>query len=79
VGWISFTANAWSSGMLSSYLALTAHWISGGQGGKPLSLRTALIRFHRLKQKHTRKNIAQNIIHLLDCASIMAKVTFVMF
>jgi hypothetical protein len=65
--------------MLSSYLALTAHWISEGQGGKPLSLRTALIGFHQLKQKHTRKNIAQNIIHLLDHAGIMAKVTFVMF
>jgi hypothetical protein len=79
VGWISFTADAWSSRTLSSYLTLTAHWISGGQGGKPLSLRTALIGFHRLKQKHTGKNIAQNILHFLDHASIMAKVTFVMF
>jgi hypothetical protein len=61
------------------YLALTAHWISGGQGDKPLSLRTALIRFHWLKQKHTGKNIAQNILHLLDRAGITAKVTFVMF
>ncbi|KAF8502341.1 hypothetical protein F5888DRAFT_1583529, partial [Russula emetica] len=45
---ISFTADAWSSGTLSSYLAVTAHWISEGGGSDSLSLKTALIGFHQL-------------------------------
>jgi hypothetical protein len=77
-GRISFTADAWSSGTLSSYLALTAHWISVGDGGS-LSLKTALIGFHNLKKKHTGENIAKNLFHLIKRASILEKVTFVIF
>jgi hypothetical protein len=76
---ISFTADIWPSGMLSLYLTLTAQWISEGEGGKPLSLKTVLFGFYWLKTRHTRKNIGQIILHLLDHASIIAKVTFVMF
>jgi hypothetical protein len=72
-------ADAWSSATLSLYLAITAHWISEGKGGDSLSLKTVLIGFHRLKKSHTEKNIARNILHLLDCVSITAKVRFIMF
>ena len=65
--------------MLSSYLAVTAHWISEGGGGESLSLKTALIGFHRLIKRHTGKNIARTILHILDRAGITAKVRFVMF
>jgi hypothetical protein len=65
--------------MLASYLALTAHWISEGNSSGSLSLKTALIGFHQLKKRHTGKNIARNILHLLDCAGITSKVIFVMF
>ena len=72
-------ADAWSSASLSSYLAVTAHWISEGEGGDSLSLKTALIGFHWLKTQHTRKNVARNVLHLLDRAGITAKVRFTMF
>jgi hypothetical protein len=72
-------ADTWSSATLSSYLAVTAHWISEGEGGNSLSLKTALIGFHWLKKSHTGKNFARNILHLLDRVGITAKVRFVMF
>ncbi|KAH9026145.1 hypothetical protein EDB85DRAFT_1809554, partial [Lactarius pseudohatsudake] len=47
-GRISFTADAWSNTNLASYLALTAHWISLDASSGRLTLRAALIGFHRL-------------------------------
>ena len=73
-GRISFTADAWSSLNISSYLALTAHWISLDQSTKRLRLRAALIGFHRLKTKHTGINVAKTILYLLDRANITHKV-----
>jgi hypothetical protein len=37
-------------------------------------LKSALIGFHHLKNKHTRKNIARNILYLFKCAGITLKV-----
>ncbi|KAN0120540.1 Ribonuclease H-like domain containing protein [Russula decolorans] len=68
------TADVWSSGNFSSYLALTCHWISDKGPNGSLLLKLALIGFHRLKNKHTGKNIARNILHLLKRAGITSKI-----
>ncbi|KAN0118228.1 Ribonuclease H-like domain containing protein, partial [Russula decolorans] len=68
------TADVWSSGNFSSYLALTCHWISDKGPNGSLLLKSALIGFHRLKNKHTGKNIARNILHLLKRAGITSKI-----
>ena len=59
---------------MASYLALTAHWIALDAPSGRLSLRAALIGFHRLKKKHMGVNIARTIIHLLDRAGVTLKV-----
>ncbi|KAN0118276.1 Ribonuclease H-like domain containing protein [Russula decolorans] len=74
LGRISLTADVWSSGNFSSYLALTCHWISDKGPNGSLLLKSALIGFHRLKNKHTGKNIARNILHLLKRAGITSKI-----
>ncbi|KIL54972.1 hypothetical protein M378DRAFT_18367 [Amanita muscaria Koide BX008] len=71
-GRVSFTADIWSSTNLSSYLALTVHWISQSAGSK-LILRMALIGFHLLKQRHTGKNIAKAILYLVDRAGLTSE------
>ncbi|KAN0111972.1 Ribonuclease H-like domain containing protein, partial [Russula decolorans] len=68
------TADVWSSGNFSSYLALTCHWISDKGPNGSLLLKSVLIGFHRLKNKHTGKNIARNILHLLKHAGITSKI-----
>ena len=73
-GRISLTADAWSSGNLTSYLALTCHWVSDKGPSGSLLLKSALIGFHRLGHKHTGKNIARTIFHLLKRAGIISKV-----
>jgi len=55
-------------------LALTAHWISLDKSSGRLSLKAALIGFHRLKENHTGINIARTILHLLDRANVTVKV-----
>lgn len=56
---------------MTSFLALTAHWIAVKDG--KLTLKVALIGFHRLKAKHTGKNIARTLLHLIDRAGIKHK------
>ncbi|KAH9072196.1 hypothetical protein EDB83DRAFT_2516972 [Lactarius deliciosus] len=65
-GRISFTADAWSNANLALYLVLTAHWILLDVLSGHLTLRAALIGFHRLKKKHTGRSIARTILHLID-------------
>jgi len=71
VGRISLTTDIWSSQSLRFFLALTADWI--GQKNSKLELRAALIGFHMLKKRHTGRNIAKTILHLLERASIEKK------
>ena len=59
---------------MASFLALTAHWISSDKSTGCLSLKAALIGFHRLKKRHTGRNIARMILYLLDWANITHKV-----
>ena len=75
-GQISFTADVWANGNLAAFLALTAHWISSDKQLGSLSLRAMLIGFHRLKKKHTGRNIARTILYLLDRANVTHKVCY---
>jgi hypothetical protein len=67
-GQISFTADIWSSANLTSYLAVTSHWLA--RDGSTLVLKAALIGFHCLTESHTGKNIASAIMSLIDRAGI---------
>jgi hypothetical protein len=55
-------------------LAVTAHWIALDKSSGGLTLKAALIGFHRLKDKHTGINIARTIRYLLDRAGVTLKV-----
>ena len=59
---------------MTSYLALTAHWIALDAPSERPVLRAALIGFRHLKKKHMGVNIAMAIIELLDRADITLKV-----
>jgi len=59
---------------LTSYLALTAHWIALDAPSGRLVLRAALIGFRHLKKNHTGVNIATAIIELLERADVTLKV-----
>ena len=59
---------------MSSYLALTAHWISLDNATQRLELRASLIGFHLLQKNHTGSNIAKIILQLLDRANVTLKV-----
>ena len=59
---------------MTSYLALTTHWIALDAPSGHLVLRAVLIGFHHLQKKHTGVNIATAIIELLDCADVTLKV-----
>ena len=69
-GNISFTADIWSADNLDSYLAMTAHWIGRDKKTGTLSLKVALIAFHRLPSRHTGAEIAQAVLHVIDRAEI---------
>jgi hypothetical protein len=53
---------------------MTAHWISFDESGGHLELKAALIGFHCLEKRHTGKNLAEAILHLLDRANVTLKV-----
>jgi hypothetical protein len=72
-GRVSFTMDIWSSATLLPYLAVTSHWISQGTGNN-LSLKAALISFHRLTKAHMGKNIAEALLSIIDHANVTSKV-----
>jgi hypothetical protein len=67
----------WSSSNLASYLALTAHWIAQEETTGRLTLKSALIAFHRVKVKHTGNNIARALLYLFDRANVTLNVSSV--
>jgi hypothetical protein len=64
---------------MAAYLALTSHWISLDNSNGRLSLKAALIGFHRLKKKHSGVNIARTIVYILDRADVTLKVRIPFF
>ena len=67
-------ADSWSSLNLTSYLAVTVHWISQGLSNQHLTLKSALIGFQRVDGKHSGANLATHILSSLDRADITLKV-----
>jgi hypothetical protein len=59
---------------MTSYLAVTAHWIALDATNGRLELRAALIGFRHLKKEHTGVNIATVILEVLDRADVTSKV-----
>lgn len=55
---------------------MTAHWISYDETNRRITLKAALIGFHRMKVRHTGVNIAKTILHILDRADVTLKVWF---
>jgi hypothetical protein len=76
MGQISFTVDMWSDQNRHSYLAITAHWIArrGDTDVDVLTLRAALIAFHRLRSRHDGQSLADAVLRLLDRAGITDKV-----
>jgi hypothetical protein len=75
VGKISYTTDIWSSANMTSYMAVTAHWLAEKNGH--LELRSALVAFHRVWGKHTAKNLANILLLVLDRAGVTIKVSSV--
>ena len=64
VGEISYTSDIWSSVDRTPYMAMTAHWMA--EINSHLKFRSALVAFHRVWGKHTAKNLANIMLHVLD-------------
>ncbi|CAA7260564.1 unnamed protein product [Cyclocybe aegerita] len=64
-GRVSYTADAWSHNDLSSFLAITAHYMYITPEGH-LVLRNRLITFHHLEGSHDGKNLADVFFHVLQ-------------
>jgi hypothetical protein len=71
-GRISLTMDIWSNKSLSSFLAVTAHWLSINNG--KLALRAALIGFHQMRGMHSGNAIALGIFSVIERAGITKKV-----
>ena len=59
---------------MHSFLAVTVHWMASKNS--KLELRAGLIGFHLLKKRHTGKNIARTIYHLIKRAGIKNKASY---
>ena len=77
MGKVSFTADLWSNQAQIAYLAMTAHWIAKMDETGTLSLKGALIAFHRMRRDHSGKSLARTVLHLLDRADVTLKVSLI--
>jgi hypothetical protein len=78
LGKISYTSDIWSSDNLTSYIAITAHWMCKDESGH-LQLKNALISFQRVWGKHTASNLARVVLQLLDRAGTTTNVHSCLF
>jgi len=67
------TSDLWSNQGLSSFMAVTLHWIAQITTGE-LELKTALGGFRFIKDKHSGENIAKQMLEILDDLKIHDKV-----
>lgn len=80
MGKISFTTDVWSDPNMTSFMAVTAHWIEGTDVKtmtgvqKRLELRTDLVGFLRVPGKHTGKHLAHCFLFITDRLGITQKV-----
>lgn len=71
-GRVSLTTDVWSNKQLASFLAVTAHWLS--TESHQLTLKAALIGFHRMTGRHNGTSIAAGILEVVQRAGITNKV-----
>ena len=74
IGKISYTTDIWFSADKTPYMAVTAHWMAKTNG--QIELKAALIAFQRVWGKHTAKNLASILLHILDCAGTTNNVSY---
>ena len=72
-GRISFTSDCWSDPNLTSFLALTAHFISKDADGH-LAMQNRLLAFRVIDGKHTGKNLGTIIFEIIKTAGILGQV-----
>jgi hypothetical protein len=79
MGKISLTTDVWSDPNLTSFMAVTAHWIEGVEvktmAGiqKKLEMRADLIGFHMIPGRHTGKHLAHCFHFILEQLKITQK------
>lgn len=57
---------------MRSYLAMTAHWVARHENG--LQIKSSLIAFHRVRGKHTGKDLAKIVFDMLERVGATSKV-----
>jgi hypothetical protein len=66
---VSLTFDAWTSKIMTSYLAVTGHWIT-----QDWHLRSELLSFAELEGSHSGENIGEELYAILGKFSISDKV-----
>jgi hypothetical protein len=69
-GRISLTFDAWTSKIMTSYLAITGHWID-----TEYKLRSELLAFSEIDGSHSGENIAHELLKVLKRYNIQEKVS----
>lgn len=67
------TTDLWSDSNLTTFMAVTLHWISRTAQGE-LKLMTALGGFRHVKKKHSGSNIADRLFEVLQELNILHKI-----
>jgi hypothetical protein len=65
----------WSDHNRRPFMCITGHWIARDKTTRSLTLKVALIAFHRLIGSHDGKTMAETVLRLLDRAGITTKVS----
>jgi hypothetical protein len=73
LGRISLTSDLWSDSNLTSFMAVTLHWIALNEDNT-LGLKTALGGFRWIKDKHSGENIAARFVEILVELDILDKI-----
>jgi hypothetical protein len=73
MGRISLTSDLWSDSNMTSFMAVTLHWIARTREGG-LELKTALGGFRWVKNKHSGENIAARFVDVLSELEILDKI-----
>lgn len=73
LGRISFTSDCWSDPNLTSYMAITAHYMVHDENGR-LALRSSLLAFRIIDGKHDGKNLGRIMFEILKEADLLGQV-----
>jgi hypothetical protein len=73
MGRISLTSDLWTDKNMTSFMAVTLHWIARSHEGE-LELLTALGGFRWVRDKHSGENIAARFVDILEELDILDKI-----